>query len=295
MLIASAAIRSSPASRARRDGLLEGRRGALVVARGQHDRSEVAERVGEEARLAGSASRLERFLGEVRCRVVVALQKRERGRGRERAAALVRWSVLGFLERSLQAAAPLDDVTAHVPEATQRHGDCELQLTFPGLMEMVERRAKAVVLGLENVEPLALAIAAQMRRRLLHQRLAPLRMAAPRQLELGRVRLELAGRELVDRLEKQEPLPAPAFGSLDEMVIDERGDRVEGRVAHSLGGVERAPPGKTDSRASVRRSSSSSRSTLQAIVSRRVCCRAGRSRGPPVSRPSRVSSRWSSA
>ena len=30
-------------------------------------------------------------------------------------------------------------------------------------MEMVERRAKAVVLGLENVEPLALAIAAQVR------------------------------------------------------------------------------------------------------------------------------------
>ena len=177
----------------------------------------------------------------MRCRVVVALQKRERGRGREGAAALVRWSVLGFLERSLQAAAPLDDVTAHVPEATQRHGDCELQLTFPSLMEMVERRAKAVVLGFENVEPLALAIAAQMRRRLVHERLAPLRVAASRELELGRVRLELAGRELVDRLEKQEPLPAPAFGSLDEMVIDERGDRVEGRVAHTLGGVERAP------------------------------------------------------
>jgi hypothetical protein len=47
-------------------------------------------------------------------------------------------------------------------------------------MEMVERRAKAVVLGLENVEPLALAIAAQARRRLLHDRLAPLCMAAPR-------------------------------------------------------------------------------------------------------------------
>ena len=55
------------------------------------------------------------------------------------------------------------------------------------------------------------------------------------------------------------------------------------------------PPAKTASRAKSACSPASSRSWLQAIVARSVCCRSGRSRAPPVSSGRRFSSRASSA
>ena len=55
------------------------------------------------------------------------------------------------------------------------------------------------------------------------------------------------------------------------------------------------PPTKTASRRKSACSAAVSRSWLQAIVSRIVCCRAGRSRAPPVSSGNRGSSRASSA
>src|SRR5262249_16227323 len=55
------------------------------------------------------------------------------------------------------------------------------------------------------------------------------------------------------------------------------------------------PPPKTARRRKRARSSGVSRSSLQAIVARRVCCRAGRSRGPRLSRGRRRPRRASRA
>ena len=81
---------------------------------------------------------------------------------------------------------------------------------------------------------------------------------------------------------------------LHEVVVDERDERLDVRPRDGRRRRHGAPDGKTAIAAKTSASRGSRRFTLHASVSRRVCWRAGRSRGPPVSTDSREASRSSS-
>jgi len=91
------------------------------------------------------------------------------------------------------------------------------------------------VLGLDSVEPLLGVLAGEGP---FHHRLCelgqPLGMPAPHAGVPGL--LQPLGCEVANRLEHQEA----GIASPQEVVVDERGQRVEARVANLLGGLERA-------------------------------------------------------
>ena len=94
-------FRSSPTSRASATASSSSSSARSRVARGEHDRTEVAERVGDEPFFAGLAGDVEALLGEARSRRVVALQQRERRRRRQRASAQVRVGAVAALRERL--------------------------------------------------------------------------------------------------------------------------------------------------------------------------------------------------
>ena len=116
-------------------------------------------------------------------------------------------------------------------------------------------------------------------------------------------RLEPLLRVFADRLEQEEAgLPAARRRFAQEALVEERPEPVErvdaqvlARVADGLGGFQREASGEDGQAAEELCSSGESRSWLQSIAPRSVCCRAGRSRAPPVRSCSRCSSRASIA
>ena len=111
---------------------------------------------------------------------------------------------------------------------------------------------------------------------------------------------ELLQPELADRLQHREawltsgPTPGAA-GSVRPVAPTAEDVDLPSGLPTASAASKVTPPAKTASRRKSVCSSGASRSWLQAIVSRRVRCRAGASRVPPVSRGSRCSNRASSA
>ena len=260
-----------------RHRFLQRRLGALTIACREQDRAQVAQRVGDEAWIVVLAGGSEGLVREADRRSMVTLEQPEGRHGCEGSSALRRRLVGGRLECELEPCSPLGEVTAHVPIAAERHGQRQLLLGGARGLEVVERRPQIVVLGLEQVEPLGLLILAQMALGLVREREAPFRETGTRPVGVRGVGGEQLGGVLVDRLEQRESRPAPVSVRRTRwwsISIESTSRRVS-QTASAASTV--APARATDSRASAARSSSRRSPTLQSIVSRSVCCRAGRS------------------
>ena len=116
----------------------------------------------------------------------------------------------------------------------------------------------------------------------------------------GAVRRQLLQPVLADRFEHGVArLPARSCLLLQEARVDQRGNPLQDvdphRAGNGLGGLHGEATNEDGEPVEEDCSSAGSRPWLHAMASRIVCCRAGRSRPPPVSNGNRVSNLASSA
>ena len=219
-------IRSSPTSCASVTASSSTTSARVLVTRSEHDRAQVAERVGDEPRLARAPCGGERALGERRRGLVVTLEQRDGRPGRLRPPQEQRILVGRRREHDLEVPPRLAQMPTDVPEPAQCDRQPQRALAFTRLQEERERRACVVVLELEAREPLGLALSAQLGLGALGEREEPLGMPSPRRL--GAELLQTLGGVLANRLEQAVPRLALRSPNEEERGVCEALHEVQG-------------------------------------------------------------------
>ena len=132
-----------------------------------------------------------------------------------------------MLERLLEDAHALGDVSVRRPEAPQRGGRAREQVELPGLASPVDRGAQVRVVFFEPGQDRRLASSPRLVVEGLRHREEVLRMTPLRILERA-VRLQSVYRELADRLEHPESRLGVGIGPLaQEALLEERVEAVD--------------------------------------------------------------------
>ena len=298
--IATIAVRHPP----QRDGLGigGGRPGEIATVFPGERQREVRE--PEACRIAQFLRRLEQSLGMVQGRLIMAQEAVPDGEEPVRQRPIARGSIRRRGQRRLQPAVQfrITQMCRWVQKSSAATKSRSARVASPRASNqvMAARRlgnssSSRVTHSGDMSPPKASGLG------LLGQGQAPGREAVARRIALA------AGFQLLQPILAHRLQHAEARFALDPLLlaqqtlVDQRGDAVRRhRAVLSAPATASAasivqPPGKTASRRKTVCSSGESRSWLQAIVSRIVCCRAGRVRAPPVSSGKRGSSRVSSA
>ncbi len=126
-------------------------------------------------------------------------------------------------------------MSAKAPELEEPARERHRELPLAGSLEMIERSAQVVVIGLEPIEPRSRISTEEARLGLVGEAQEVLRMSPAEATGLVRV-VETLSRVLADRLEHREARLVVA----NEALIDERLERIDVRFGHRFGRLERA-------------------------------------------------------